>query len=83
MQAVFSDAGKFLVIAGSAAVLCGLFLLILARTGHTDLFGWIGRMPLDIRIERENFRLYFPLGTSLILSALFSLIIYLINKFNH
>ena len=34
---------------------------------------WLGRLPGDIRIEKENFRFYFPLTTCLLLSALLSL----------
>ena len=40
-----------------------------------------GNLPFDIRIEKENFRFYFPIGTSVLLSILLSLILYLINKF--
>ncbi|TCD47322.1 DUF2905 domain-containing protein [Chlorobium sp. N1] len=83
MQVVFADAGKFLLIAGMAAVICGLFLLFLSRTGHTDLLAWIGHLPLDMKLERENFSLYFPLGTSILLSILLSLVAYLINRFIH
>lgn len=83
MQAVFADAGKFLVIAGTAALFCGLLLLLLSRTGHTDLLGWIGRLPLDMKLERENFSLYFPLGTSILLSIILSFIAYIINRFTH
>jgi hypothetical protein len=40
-----------------------------------------GRLPGDIVIKRENFTFYFPLATSIIVSILISLILYLINKF--
>ncbi len=40
---------------------------------------WLGRLPGDIRIERENVRFYFPLVTCLLLSLLLSLIVWVIR----
>ena len=42
---------------------------------------WLGRLPGDIRIERENFRFYFPLVTCLLLSVLLSLVLWLVRRF--
>jgi hypothetical protein len=42
---------------------------------------WLGRLPGDIRIERQNFRFYFPLMTCLILSIALSLVVWLIRLF--
>ena len=42
---------------------------------------WLGRLPGDIRIERENFRFYFPLVTCLLLSLLLSLVVWLVQLF--
>ena len=42
---------------------------------------WLGRLPGDIRIERENLRSYFPLGTCLLLSLVLSLVVWLIRLF--
>jgi hypothetical protein len=78
---VFSDAGKILVIGGLAAVLFGLMLMAASKAGNTGWFGWLGNLPFDIRIEKENFRFYFPVGTSILLSILLSLIMYVINRF--
>ena len=41
---------------------------------------WLGRLPGDIRIERENFRFYFPLATCLLLSLLVSLVIWAVRS---
>ena len=41
---------------------------------------WLGRLPGDIRIERENFRFYFPLVTCLLLSLVLSLVVWVIRK---
>jgi len=42
---------------------------------------WLGRLPGDIRIERETFRFYFPLVTCLLLSLLLSLLVWAIRLF--
>ena len=63
------ELGRFLVIAGSFAVLIGLALW--------SGFGasWLGRLPGDIRIERGNSAFYFPIVTCLIISIVLSLIL--------
>jgi hypothetical protein len=42
---------------------------------------WLGRLPGDIRVERDNFRFYFPLTTCLLLSALLSLALWIVGFF--
>jgi hypothetical protein len=42
---------------------------------------WLGRLPGDIRIERDNFRFHFPLAACLLLSLLVSLVVWLIRLF--
>ena len=66
--------GKFLMIAG---------LLLLALGGLMFLAGkvpFLGRLPGDIVIERQNFRFYFPLATCLLLSAVLTLIFWLLGR---
>jgi len=46
-----------------------------------DKLNWFGRLPGDIRIEKENFRFYFPIVTMILFSLLGTLIIWLIRKF--
>lgn len=59
--------------------------LIIAGIGLVWLLApsipWLGRLPGDIRIERENFRLYMPLATCLLLGLLISLIVWLFHLF--
>ena len=70
-----SDVGKILVVIGlSLAVLGGLIWL----GGKMNLP--LGRLPGDIRIDRENFKFYFPLTTCLLLSAVLTLILWLLRK---
>jgi hypothetical protein len=59
--------GRYIIMAGVLIVLIGLVWYFL---GHR--LNWIGRLPGDIRIEREGFRFYFPLTTMVLLSLLLS-----------
>lgn len=45
-----------------------------------DKLHWIGRLPGDIRVERENFRFYFPITTMILFSLLVTAIIWLVRK---
>lgn len=45
-----------------------------------DKLHWIGRLPGDIRIERENFRFYFPITTLILFSIVLNVLIVLIRK---
>jgi H+/Cl- antiporter ClcA len=69
------DIGKLLVILGAVAVVAGLVLWLAG-----DRLRWLGRLPGDIRIERENFRFYAPITTMLLISVALSLILYLAGK---
>jgi hypothetical protein len=64
---------RFLIILGLVLVAAGLLWPLAAKLG-------IGRLPGDIVIERENFRLYIPLGTSLLVSVVLTIIIWLFNR---
>lgn len=78
---MFSEGGKILVIGGLVAVMVGLLLLVAEKSGSAGWLNWFGNLPLDIRIKRENFRFFFPLGSSILLSLLLSLALFLFNKF--
>ena len=70
-----SDVGKILVVIGlSLAVLGGLIWL------GSKMNLPLGRLPGDIRIDRENFKFYFPLTTCLLLSAVLTIIFWLLRK---
>lgn len=70
-----SDWPKILIGAGLALVVLGL--LAWALQGKLN---WIGRLPGDIRIERENFRFYFPITTMILFSLLLSLLFRLLKR---
>lgn len=71
------DTGKWIIIAG----LVLLFVGIVVYFFH-DKLHWIGNLPGDIRIEKENFRFYFPITTMIIISLLINLIIRLFRWLN-
>ncbi|RME49435.1 MAG: DUF2905 domain-containing protein [Chloroflexi bacterium] len=58
----------------------GLVILLLGLLVWSGGFGWFGRLPGDIRIERENFRLYIPLTSMLLLSVALSVFLSLIRR---
>jgi hypothetical protein len=60
--------GKIVIIAGVALVVMGAVIYLAGRMNLP-----IGRLPGDIRIQRENFTFYFPLATSIILSILLTI----------
>ncbi len=66
--------GKFIIILGLILVIAGVII------HFADKIPWIGRLPGDILIKKENFTFYFPLATSIILSIVITLVIYLIRK---
>ncbi len=70
-----AELAKTIIILGAALVVIGILLLAGPR------LPFLGRLPGDIVIKRENFTFYFPLATGILLSILISLILYLIGKF--
>jgi Protein of unknown function (DUF2905) len=69
-----NDIGKALIGIGIALVLLGAFFWLGGR------LPWFGRLPGDIRIEREHFRFYFPVVTCLIISIVLTLLFWLFGK---
>ena len=67
--------GKYIMIVGIVIVLAGLIIYL-----FHDKLNWIGRLPGDIRIEKENVRFYFPITTMIIFSILLSLIVAIVRK---
>ncbi len=67
--------GKIIIVAGIILIIAGL---IISFAG--DKLNWLGHLPGDIRIEKENFRFYFPITTMIIISVLLSIILALIRK---
>lgn len=66
--------GLFLVVAGGGLVLVGLLI-------YSGALSWFGRLPGDIRYQGEHTQVYIPLVSSLLLSIIFSLVVYLLRRF--
>jgi hypothetical protein len=76
-QKMSDHAGFGWLLLVSGMVLAGIGLIwILAPQ-----IPWLGHLPGDIHIERENFRFYFPLATCLLLSLVLSLLAWIIRLF--
>jgi hypothetical protein len=69
------ELGKFIVVVGVITTLIGLLMW----SGVAPK--WLGRLPGDIRIEREHSAFYFPIVTCIILSIVLSLILSLFSIF--
>jgi len=68
------EVGRWLVLLGLVLVVAGL----LAQSGALS---WFGRLPGDLRIHRPGFSFYFPITSMLVISALISLVGYLVRRF--
>jgi hypothetical protein len=71
-----AEFGKLLVFLGVVLFAVGTVLILLGRTSLP-----IGRLPGDIFYRGKNTTIYFPLATSLLVSVVLSLVLYLINRF--
>jgi hypothetical protein len=69
-----SDLGKILVFLG--LVLAGLGLLLL----YGPKIPWLGKLPGDIVIKRENFSFYFPLASSIVISIVLTILFSLFRR---
>jgi hypothetical protein len=70
-----TDFGKLLIVLGGILLAVGVVLVLLGRTNLP-----IGRLPGDILYRGKNTTFYFPLATSIVLSVLLSLILYVIGR---
>ena len=67
--------GRYLMIAGIALLLIGAGIYLSARFGLP-----LGRLPGDIRVEREGFSFHFPLASSILVSIVLTIIINVILR---
>lgn len=70
------NTGKIIIIIGAVIVLAGIVVYF-----FHDKLNWLGRLPGDVRIEKENFKFYFPITTMILLSLLITLIAQVIKRF--
>ncbi len=68
------DIAKIIILLGVFLVVIGVILLFIGKVP------FLGKLPGDVLIKKEHFTFYFPLASSIIISLLISLILYLIGK---
>ncbi|MBT0654765.1 DUF2905 domain-containing protein [Geomobilimonas luticola] len=66
--------GRHLILIGLVIAAIGVAL------SFADRIPWLGRLPGDISIRRENFSFYFPLATSIVISLILSLVLWLLRR---
>jgi hypothetical protein len=66
--------GKLLIVCGGILIIVGAAIVLLGK------IPWLGRLPGDIYIERRNFTFFFPLTTSILISVILSLVVYLLSR---
>jgi hypothetical protein len=66
--------GKSLIAIGIVLVVLGLLFSLGSK------IPWLGRLPGDIYIQRGNFTFYFPLATSIVISLIITLVLYLFRR---
>lgn len=67
--------GKYIILAGICILVAGILIYF-----FHDYFKWFGRLPGDIKVEKENYRFYFPLVTTIIISLVITLLINIIKR---
>lgn len=70
-----SSFGKNLIIAGIMIVIVGVFIYFFGNK-----LGWIGNLPGDLRIQKENIKIYVPFTTMVLASLVLTLLFYLLKK---
>ena len=68
--------GKYILIVGLFIVLAGFLIYF-----FHDYFKWFGKLPGDIKIEKGNFRFYFPLVTMIVVSIIVTIIVNIFKKY--
>ncbi|MFA6596900.1 MAG: DUF2905 domain-containing protein [Ignavibacteriaceae bacterium] len=74
MNVEISQIGKLLILLGGIIVILGIILLSFGK------IPFLGKLPGDIIVQKKNFTFYFPVVTSILLSLLLALILYLFKK---
>ncbi|HLZ50755.1 MAG TPA: DUF2905 domain-containing protein [Candidatus Acidoferrum sp.] len=70
-----TDFGKLLIVLGIVLVIAGVFLIVVGRA-HLPM----GRLPGDIVYRGKNTTFYIPLATSILLSVILTLVLYVVNR---
>ncbi|MDP9202895.1 MAG: DUF2905 domain-containing protein [Gemmatimonadota bacterium] len=65
---------------GQLIIALGLIFIVVGLVTMRGWLGWFGHLPGDMRIERENMRVYVPIVSMLLISVLFSVLSYVIRR---
>ena len=80
----WSGLGKAMVFAGAFLALVGVLVVVAGKGQESGSglgsFGWLGKLPGDIYIKRDNFSFYAPITTSLLVGVAVSLLLYLASS---
>ena len=71
-----TDIGRLLVVLGVVLVVMGGIVMLLGRTGFP-----LGRLPGDILYRGKNTTFYFPLASSILISVVLSIVLYLVGRY--
>ncbi len=66
---------------GPMLIALGVGLILIGLLFWSGSMAWFGRLPGDIRIERETVRIYVPIVSMLLVSVVVSLVLYLVRRF--
>ena len=67
--------GKYFIVAGVCIIVAGIFIYF-----FHDYFKWFGKLPGDVRIEKEKYKFYFPFISMIIISIAITIIINIIKR---
>jgi hypothetical protein len=65
---------------GQLIIVIALALVVVGLMAMRGWFGWFGHLPGDVRVERENVRIYLPIASMLLISLLFSVLSYVLRR---
>ncbi len=65
---------------GVTLAFAGFALLVLGVLLWSGALGWFGRLPGDVRVERDGLRVYFPIVSMLVVSVVLSLLVWVIRR---
>lgn len=70
------DIGRIIIYLGFILIVVGVIIYFFSSS-----FSWFGNLPGDIRVEKENFRFYFPITTMILISIVLNIILRVIRNF--
>lgn len=65
---------RWLIIAGVVLIMAGILIYLVP-----NIFNWFGKLPGDIRIEKEHTRIFFPITSMIVISILLTIILNVIR----